>query len=70
MNESDSQAELWDVLAELSRRYPEWRVGQLVANVAEWSDQGIWDVDDDEMLRVAHRHLAQAKKPLADPISA
>ena len=31
------RAELFAALAELSRRYPHWRVGQLVANVAGWA---------------------------------
>jgi len=45
------------LLAEMSERYPEWRLGQLVANVTAWArqptepnDSGLWDVEDDEML--------------------
>ena len=41
------------LLAQMSERYPEWRLGQLVANVAVWArqpteahDTGIWDVED------------------------
>jgi hypothetical protein len=30
--------ELFEALAELARRYPHWRIGQLVANVAGWAD--------------------------------
>ena len=60
MIEPDPRAEVWAALAELSRRYPDWRLGQLVANVADWADQGVWDVEDADLLRVAHRHLAQS----------
>jgi hypothetical protein len=48
--------ELVETLAEL-RHYPEWRVGQLVANVAGWADQNIWDIEDDQLLTAAEEHL-------------
>jgi hypothetical protein len=54
------------LLAEMSERYPEWRMGQLVANVAAWArqptephDTGVWDVEDEELLAALERHLAQ-----------
>jgi hypothetical protein len=57
------------LLAQMSERYPEWRLGQMVANVASWArqptephDTGIWDVEDDEMLAALERHLQQAKE--------
>ena len=70
MNEPDPRAELWAALAELSRRYPSWRLGQLVANVADWADQGAWDVEDADLLRVARRHLAQLNAPTPDRVHA
>lgn len=59
----DPRADLLVVLAELSRRYPDWRLGQLVANVAGWADQEVWDVEDVELLRAARQHLQQATEP-------
>jgi hypothetical protein len=60
------------LLAEMSERYPEWRLGQLVANVAGWArqptepyDTGIWDVEDNELLATLERHLAQAKEKVS-----
>ena len=57
------------LLAEMSDRYPEWRLGQLVANATVWArqptephDTGIWDVEDEEMLAALERHLKQAKE--------
>jgi hypothetical protein len=57
------------LLAEMSERYPEWRMGQLVANVAGWArqptephDTGVWDVEDDEMLAALEGHLAQGPR--------
>jgi hypothetical protein len=55
------------VIAALCQRYPDWRFGQLVANVAGWANQGIWDVEDDQLLEAARLHLAQLtpRTPLA-----
>ena len=47
------------LVAELRRRYPEWRFGQLIANVAGWADQEIWDVEDEQLLAAAQAHLEQ-----------
>jgi hypothetical protein len=54
---SQVQADLFQALAELSRRYPEWRLGQLVANVAGWADVDAWDVEDRQLLDAAREHL-------------
>lgn len=60
------------LLAQMSEQYPEWRLGQLVANVASWAreptephDTGIWDVEDKEMLTALERHLKQAKQEVS-----
>jgi hypothetical protein len=60
--------EVLRLLAEMSTCYPEWRFGQLVANVALWArqptepnDTGIWDVEDQELLATLERHLAQRR---------
>lgn len=45
-------------LAELARRYPHWRAGQLVANAAGWADAEVWDVDDADLLAAVRDHLA------------
>jgi hypothetical protein len=53
-------------LADMSERYPEWRLGQMVANAAAWArqptepnDSGIWEVEDEEVLAALERHLEQ-----------
>jgi hypothetical protein len=58
MNDSQ-RAELFAQLSELSRQYPQWRLGQLVANVADWVDQSLWDVEDDQLLAAVQRHLRE-----------
>ena len=57
MNEP-MRSELFAVLAELSRHYPHWRMGQLVANVAGWADAEPWDAEGEQLLAAAREHLA------------
>jgi hypothetical protein len=51
--------ELIGALAELRALFPDWRMGQLVANLvtaAGGTDAGaIWDVEDDQLLAAARR---------------
>lgn len=54
------KAELVALLLELSQQYPDWRFGQMVANVADWADQNVWDVDDEALLEAAREHLHRA----------
>ena len=51
--------ELLAIIAELRRKYPEWRLGQLMANVAGWADEDIWDVEDEKLLDAERSHLQQ-----------
>ncbi|MBI1914002.1 MAG: hypothetical protein HYS12_04600 [Planctomycetes bacterium] len=50
---------LLQAIAELCDRYPNWRLGQLVSNVAGWADVDVWDVEDEQMLAAATVHLQQ-----------
>ena len=61
-NMKTSRDELLRVLVELSAFFPDWRFGQLVANVASATPRGteaeaIWDSEDDELLAAARRLL-------------
>jgi hypothetical protein len=56
---SEPRADLLAAITALSQRYPDWRIGQLVANVAGWADQGIWDVEDKQLLEAARVHLRE-----------
>jgi len=51
-------------IEKLSQKYPEWRMGQLLANVAGWADQEIWDVDEAKLLEAARLHLKQSANPV------
>jgi hypothetical protein len=60
MNKVASDA-LVEAVAELRGVFPEWRMGQLVANLAAAAGvedaAGIWDVEDDALLVAAQRLL-------------
>lgn len=58
MNHSTTD-ELIEAFSELRALFPDWRMGQLVANLviaAGGMDAGaIWDVEDEQLLAAAHR---------------
>lgn len=60
-----SDDELLSVLREMRTAYPEWRFGQLIANLSTWAKgpdkNGVWDVEDSELIETAHRHLRRRK---------
>ena len=62
---------LLQALTELCERYPHWRFGQLVSNVAGWADAEVWDVEDSQLLAAAESHLDQAKcrEPSGTPVT-
>jgi hypothetical protein len=53
---------LFAALRELHQRHPDWRFGQLVANLASWSGKtepgDAYSVPDERLLETALRHLA------------
>jgi hypothetical protein len=53
------RVELLQAVAELGRRYPDWRLGQLLANIAGWADVDVWDVEDEPLLQAIRLHLEQ-----------
>ncbi|MFL5331146.1 MAG: hypothetical protein ACJ8C4_19820 [Gemmataceae bacterium] len=67
MNASEqTRAEVLAALAELSRLRPEWRLGQMIANIATTAgrlDNGaVWDLEDDEALIAVRKLLGQSAK--------
>jgi hypothetical protein len=57
-----TRKEALQVLAELSEVAPDVRLGQLVANLSYLarglSAEAVWDMEDDELLAAARKHLA------------
>ncbi len=61
--DTQQRADLLAVIAALCQCYPDWRFGQLVANVAGWADQEVCDVEDEQLLEAARLHLEQLTPP-------
>lgn len=65
MNE-ETRTDLFAALAEVSRLRPEWRLGQLVANLATTAGRldsgGVWELDDAEALTAAKMLIEQSSK--------
>lgn len=61
--------ELLHLLEELSECCPEVRFGQLVVNLSYLAkgptNEAIWDVEDEELLAAARRHLEERKNQAA-----
>jgi hypothetical protein len=55
--------EILQVLEELSQVVPEVRLGQLMANLSYiargLNKEAIWDMEDEELLEAARKHLAE-----------
>jgi hypothetical protein len=58
---TEARIDLLAAIAELSQHYPDWRLGQLVANISGWADQDIWDAEDSQLLEACRAHLEQLK---------
>lgn len=56
------RSEVLHSLAELSEACPEYRLGQLIANLAMLArgdaEGAIWELEDAELLAAARKHLA------------
>ena len=78
MNVETTREDLLTALAELGRLFPDWRMGQMLANLALSAgrpDAGaIWDLEDHEALEAARRLIERHRdrQPLetADAIHA
>ena len=55
--------EVLQTLAEISELAPEVRFGQLIANLSYMarglSNESIWDMEDDQLLAAARKHLEE-----------
>jgi hypothetical protein len=51
------------VLAEIAKRCPNLRYGQLVENMAGLTNVDAWDIEDEELLRAANQFLEHAAIP-------
>jgi hypothetical protein len=68
MKVNPDRVELLQVLRELSEIYPEWRLGQTLANLAMSAGRtdsgGVWDLEDGEALAAARQMLKRHREQL------
>ena len=59
---SPERQDLLRALAELSEAFPEWRFGQMIANLSYLAigptNEAIWDMEDDQLLAAIRKHIA------------
>ena len=52
-------------LGELSAEFPDWRLGQMIANLSAVArgatTEAIWDVEDEELLAAIHSQLEKRR---------
>ena len=62
--------EILHILEELSHRCPEVRFGQLIVNLSYLAkgptNEATWDVEDEELLAAARKHLAERLQKQSD----
>jgi hypothetical protein len=60
---NDSTNELISTLKQLRQRYPSWRFGQMIENVAAWAGTdkpgSVGEISDKALLQAARNHLKQ-----------
>jgi hypothetical protein len=61
MTTAATRAKLLEALGELGRAHPNWRLSQVLSNLAMAAGRldagGVWDLEDDEALAAARRLL-------------
>jgi hypothetical protein len=66
MTNEQIRADLLTAVAELGRSQPDWRLGQLMANLATTAGRldagGVWDLDDQEALAAARELIEQCNR--------
>jgi hypothetical protein len=71
---SVSNDELCIALGELRAIFPDWRFGQMIANLATAARgpnlDSIWECEDDELLVAARRLIEQNRSRLSCPVTA
>lgn len=57
---------LCDVLLEIRLRYPDYRLGQLISNLACWNEDRTPDIEDWDLLDAAEAELERVRDRIPD----
>lgn len=61
-----TRRDVLQALAEMSEEFPDWRLGQMIANLAVVARgttvEAIWDVEDGELLDAIRRQLDKCRE--------
>lgn len=60
MSKPDHISDVLQAIETIWRRHPDWRLGQLICNLAAWADPTqniVWDVEDDVLVAEVEKHL-------------
>jgi hypothetical protein len=72
-SQKETRQKLLNALAEMSELHPEWRLGQMIANLTSWAKEphspekqaeALWDIEDDELLDATAAHVARRREQL------
>jgi hypothetical protein len=65
---------LFEVFRQMHLAHPEWRFGQMIVNLASWSDTAhvgdAYQVPDERLLEVAREHLDRLRSESSTPVAA
>jgi hypothetical protein len=67
---TSEKAKLLEAVTALCDRFPEWRFGQLVSNLAGWVDVDVWDVEDGQLLAAIRQYFDSNQPTLKSSIAA
>lgn len=62
MRDPDRIPVVLEQIERIWKHHPDWRLGQLVSNLAAWADparDAVWDIEDDVLVAEIERHLNQ-----------
>ena len=70
----DTTQQILEALGQLHEEHSSWRFGQLIANVSLFAKgptkSAVWDVEDQEFLKAAQKHLAQIQTKQREQVAA
>ena len=70
----DKTQQILEAIEELHKQHPNWRFGQLIANISIFAkgpvNTAVWDVEDGEFLKAAQDHLAHVQEKEREAVAA